>query len=143
MEINRLANEELSDALNSKPTLTNTSTAAMPAGVDGKPQAPQASVIRQKQIGDIINFDGQLYRVRKFTGHHNDIVLRKMNTNEVNAFMFKRRMIQEEAIRRAKERITGEAEAGTSQTQPAGVNQIEDKNVVIEPPEALKPVPKI
>jgi len=58
--------------------------------------------LRTRLIGDIINFDGVLYKVYKIKNGGKKIGLRRMNNEEVKVFLVKQYQMQEAAIRKAK-----------------------------------------
>ena len=68
-----------------------------------KPSAVPPPKPRQRRIGDIIAFDGQLYTVYWIKGDGRKVGLRRMNEEEVKKFLIQRRRAEEAAIRKAKE----------------------------------------
>lgn len=81
----------------SQPQIPLTPNAEIKANIP----APVASFRRKRNVGDLINFDGELYRIRKFTTK-GDVVLRCLNDAEAHEIIKRRRQIEDDAIRRAK-----------------------------------------
>jgi len=84
--------------------LQKTTDASVPAQ-EGTIKEPEPFVPkrRARQINDIINFDGEMYRIYKIKDNGKKVGLRRLNREEQHKVLLKIRTQQEAAIRKAKE----------------------------------------
>ena len=81
-----------------------TTDASIPAqeGTIEKPE-PFTPKRRARQINDIINFDGEMYRIYKMKDNGKKVGLCRLNREEQHKVLLKIRAQQEAAIRKVKE----------------------------------------
>lgn len=108
--MDEVKNNEISLPNDVDPKLS-TNSSSMPVQKDLQSVLPPspASFRRKRGVGDIINFDGELHRIRKFTSK-GDIILRCLTDVEVHDILKARRKMQDEAILKAKAAIEKEQE---------------------------------